>query len=88
MNFRSDNTAGASEKVLAALVAANGGAQSAYGADELTKAVEKTLSEIFEREVAAFLVVNGTAANSLALACATPPWGAVLCHTGEPYRRG
>jgi threonine aldolase len=80
MNFRSDNTAGASEKVLAALVAANGGAQSAYGADELTKAVEKTFSEIFEREVAAFLVVNGTAANSLALACAAPPWGAVLCH--------
>lgn len=80
MNFRSDNTAGASEKVLAALVAANAGAQSAYGADELTKAVEKRLSEIFERDVAAFLVVNGTAANSLALACAAPPWGAVLCH--------
>jgi threonine aldolase len=80
MNFRSDNTAGASEKVLAALIAANGGAEPAYGADALTKKVEKTLSEIFERDVAAFLVVNGTAANSLALACAAPPYGAVLCH--------
>lgn len=80
MNFRSDNTAGASEKVLAALVAANGGAEPAYGADALTKEVENTLSEIFERDVAAFLVVNGTAANSLALACAAPPYGAVLCH--------
>ncbi|MBV9568075.1 MAG: low specificity L-threonine aldolase [Hyphomicrobiales bacterium] len=80
MNFRSDNTAGASEKVLAALIEANGGAQPAYGADELTKQVEKTLCEIFEHDVAAFLVVNGTAANSLALSCATPPWGAVLCH--------
>ena len=80
MNFRSDNTAGASEKVLAALIEANGGAQPAYGADELTKEVEKSLCEIFERDIAAFLVVNGTAANSLALACAAPPWGGVLCH--------
>jgi threonine aldolase len=81
MNFRSDNTAGASEKILAALIAANGGTQPAYGADDMTARVEKTLCEIFERDVAVFLVVNGTAANSLALACATPPWGAVLCHT-------
>jgi len=80
MNFRSDNTAGASEKVLAALIAANGGAQAAYGADELTKRVERAFCELFEREVAAFLVVSGTAANSLALSCVTPPWGAILCH--------
>jgi threonine aldolase len=38
------------------------------------------LSELFEREVAAFLVPTGTAANALALAHLTPPWGAVLCH--------
>jgi threonine aldolase len=80
MNFRSDNTAGASEKVLAALIAANGGAQAAYGADEVTARVEKALCEVFEREVAVFLVASGTAANSLALSCVTPPWGAVLCH--------
>jgi threonine aldolase len=80
MNFRSDNTAGASEKVLAALIAANGGPQTAYGGDELTKRVEKKLCAIFEREVAVFLVVSGTAANSLALASVTPPWGAVICH--------
>jgi threonine aldolase len=35
---------------------------------------------MFEREVAVFLVATGTAANSLALAHLTPPWGAVLCH--------
>ncbi|MBV8447707.1 MAG: low specificity L-threonine aldolase [Hyphomicrobiales bacterium] len=80
MNFRSDNIAGASEKVLAALMDANGGTQPAYGTDELTKKVEKSLCEIFERDLAAFLVVNGTASNSLALSCAAPPWGAVLCH--------
>jgi threonine aldolase len=80
MNFRSDNTAGASEKVLAALIAANGGVQAAYGADEITARVEKALCEVFERDIAVFLVASGTAANSLALSCVTPPWGAVLCH--------
>ncbi|MBV9754019.1 MAG: low specificity L-threonine aldolase, partial [Hyphomicrobiales bacterium] len=80
MNFRSDNIVGASEKVLAALMDANGGTQPAYGTDELTKKVEKSFCEIFERDLAAFLVVNGTASNSLALSCAAPPWGAVLCH--------
>ena len=41
-------------------------------------------AEIFEREVAVFLVATGTAANALALAHLTPPWGAVLCH-GESH---
>ncbi len=80
MNFRSDNTAGASEKVLAALIAANGGPQIAYGNDEIAGRVEKALREVFERDLSMFLVASGTAANSLALACVTPPWGAVLCH--------
>lgn len=80
MNFRSDNTAGASEKVIAALIAANGGNQPAYGADELTKRVEKKIEEVFDHEASVYLVTSGTAANSLALACVTPSWGAVLCH--------
>jgi threonine aldolase len=80
MNFRSDNTAGASDEVLAALIAANDGAQAAYGADEITRRVEHKLGEIFEHDVAVFLVATGTAANSLGLSCVTSPWGAVLCH--------
>jgi threonine aldolase len=80
MNFASDNVAGASERVMAALVAANQGALPAYGADEITTRVERRLSEVFEREVAAFMVPTGTAANALALASLTPPWGAILCH--------
>jgi threonine aldolase len=36
--------------------------------------------ELFEREVTVFPVLTGTAANALALACLTPPFGAVLCH--------
>jgi threonine aldolase len=35
---------------------------------------------MFERDVRAFLVTTGTAANGLALSAITPPFGAVLCH--------
>lgn len=80
MNFVSDNTAGASAPVMAAIAAANDGASSAYGTDAWTGRVERLFSELFEHEVAAFLVTSGTAANALALACLTRPWGAVLTH--------
>jgi threonine aldolase len=42
--------------------------------------VQRRFAELFEHEVAVFLVPTGTAANALALAPLTPPWGAVLCH--------
>ncbi|WP_238923877.1 threonine aldolase family protein [Achromobacter ruhlandii] len=78
--FASDNTAGASPQILAALLRANEGQAPAYGADDITLRVERRLAEIFEREVDVLLVPTGTAANSLALAALTPPWGSVLCH--------
>ena len=59
---------------------ANKGFASAYGDDDWTRSVEHRFAELFEREVAVFLVPTGTAANALALAHVTPPWGAVLCH--------
>ncbi len=80
MNFASDNVMGASPQVMDALVRANQGALPAYGADPITKGVEKKLSEVFERDVAVFLVATGTAANALALATVVPPWGLCLCH--------
>ena len=80
MNFLSDNAAPIAPAVLEAIVLANDGFAIAYGDDEWTRSVERQLSELFEREVAAFLVPTGTAANALALAHLTPPWGAVLCH--------
>ncbi|NWG91579.1 MAG: low specificity L-threonine aldolase, partial [Parvularculaceae bacterium] len=45
-----------------------------------TKRVEARFSEVFERDVAVFFVATGGAANSLALAQLTPPWGLILCH--------
>ena len=80
MNFASDNAAGIAPEILAAIARANDGDALAYGRDEWTKRVEARFAEMFEREVAVFLLPTGTAANALALAHLTPPWGAVLCH--------
>jgi threonine aldolase len=80
MNFASDNAAGITPEILAAIARANDGAALAYGQDDWTKRVEQRFAQLFEHEVAVFLVPTGTAANALALAHLTPPWGAVLCH--------
>src|SRR5436190_10766576 len=80
MNFASDNAAGIAPQVLAAIAQANEGAALAYGRDPWTERAERRLADLFEHEVAVFMVATGTAANALALAHLTPPWGAVVCH--------
>ena len=80
MNFASDNTAPVAPGIMAALERANQGFALGYGNDASTREVERQLAELFECEVAVFLVPTGTAANALALAHVTPPWGGVLCH--------
>src|SRR4051812_28490568 len=80
MNFASDNTAGIAPEILQALAAGNDGFAMGYGDDDATRAVEQRIGEIFERDVAVFLVPTGTAANALALAHVSPPWGAVFAH--------
>lgn len=79
-NFRSDNVAGAHPAILKAIEAANQGPATPYGNDEITKRLEKRFAEVFETKLAVFPVATGTAANSLSLAAATPPWGAIYCH--------
>ncbi|MEA2873335.1 MAG: threonine aldolase [Hyphomicrobiales bacterium] len=83
MNFASDNTAGMAPEILDAIGRANTGYALGYGNDDWTKRVEKRFAEMFERDVAVFLVPTGTVANALAIAHLTPPWGAVLCHEGS-----
>jgi threonine aldolase len=80
MNFASDNAVGASPKVMSAIAAANAGAAMAYGNDPWTARVERQMRELFEKDVAVWLLATGTAANALALASVTDPWGAVLTH--------
>src|ERR1700686_4461177 len=80
MNFASDNTAGVAPAILDAIARANDGYALGYGSDAVTARVEERLAQVFEHEVAVFLLPTGTAANALALAQVSPPWGAVLCH--------
>ncbi len=80
MNLASDNVTGASRPVLEALIAANDGTEAAYGSDSFTQLAEAKLARIFEHDVSVFLVATGTAANALALAALSPPWGAIFCH--------
>lgn len=80
MDFTSDNAAGAAPEILEALTRANDGTASSYGSDDVTARLVRRLSDLFEREVAVFPVVTGTAANALSLAAITPSHGAVMCH--------
>jgi threonine aldolase len=81
IELRSDNAAGVAPEILAAVAAANTGSALAYGGDELTAALHEVVRDVFEHPTArVFPVTSGTAANSLAISAATPPWGAVLCH--------
>ncbi|WP_181706562.1 threonine aldolase family protein [Chthonobacter rhizosphaerae] len=80
MNFSSDNWAGASAPVAAAITAATGGLAPAYGTDDATRKVDDWFAEIFERPVGVFFVATGTAANCLSLAAVSKPGGVILCH--------
>jgi threonine aldolase len=80
MNFTSDNAYGAAPEIIAALAEANAGAAAPYGEDEITTALQQRFCEIFEREVAVFPVLTGTAANALSLATVAPSHGAIFCH--------
>lgn len=76
--FASDNYAGVHPEVLAAIVAANGGHQVAYGEDVYTARLTDVLSEVFGTAAQVYPVFNGTGANVLALQACTPRWGSVL----------
>ena len=78
MNFASDNVTGAAPEILAAIKTANADALMPYGNDELTRRVENKIREVFETDADIFLVATDPAANSLALAVLTPPYGAVV----------
>src|ERR1700748_590987 len=81
--FTSDNTAGGSPEILAAVVAAASGQASPYGTDSWTSSARRRFSEIFDCEIDLLPVCTGSAANALSLAALTPPWGRGLC----PRRR-
>ena len=80
VKFTSDNASGIAPEILDAIAKANHGMATAYGDDEITKKLTATFAKLFETDVTVFVVGTGTAANSLALASLTPPYGAVMAH--------
>ncbi len=81
MFFASDNTSGAPPEVMQALLRANEGFARSYGGDEIMARVTAQVRALFDApEASVHLVATGTAANALALAALTDPWGAVFCH--------
>jgi threonine aldolase len=81
IELRSDNAAGVTPEVMAAIAAADEGSALAYGGDEWTARLTDRVREVFEHPGASvFPVLSGTAANALGLSAMAPPWGAVLCH--------
>ena len=81
MNFASDNTSGVAPEIMAAIAAANEGSAMPYGKDPIMDRVRARVREIFEApEAEVYLVATGTAANALACAILTEPWGAIFCH--------
>jgi len=80
MKFASDNWSGSSEKIVAALAAAAQSGGPAYGDDAMTVAACRRFNDVFEREVAVFLVASGTVANALALSAYARPGGIVFAH--------
>lgn len=80
MFFASDNAGPAHPKVMEALVAANNGYAMGYGADPIMEEVRAQVRKVFEApEAAVYLIINGTAANSVLLASMSQPWQTIFC---------
>ena len=79
MRFFSDNAAAAHPRVIEAIAASNR-LDTAYDGDEWSQKLDGAFSELFEREVRAFWVATGTAANCLGLAALCPPYRGIICH--------
>lgn len=78
--FASDNYAGICPEALEAMQMANIGHQSSYGNDYYTAEACDVFRELFETDLEAFFVFNGTAANSLSLAALCQSYHSVICH--------
>lgn len=76
----SDNTAPICPEAWQAMQEANAEAAASYGEDQWTRRVCELTREIFETDCEVFIVFNGTAANSLALAQLCRSFHSVVCH--------
>jgi threonine aldolase len=77
-SFASDNAAGASPEVVAALGAANEGPALAYGDDPWTRRAVTQLRELFDAPVEVLFCWGGTGANIVGLGSTLEPWQSVI----------
>jgi len=80
MLFTSDNWGGVHPAIMQAINDAQGGFAPAYGNDDLTAKTKALFEDVFEHEVALAFVPTGSAANGVALALLSPPYGSIFCH--------
>ncbi|NBB92113.1 MAG: low specificity L-threonine aldolase [Gammaproteobacteria bacterium] len=80
MNFTSDNEAPAHRAMIEAVGRANEGFATAYANDAWSRALDERFSRVFDTDCHVLPIATGTAANCVAIAELSPPWGAVLCH--------
>jgi threonine aldolase len=78
--FASDNNAGICPEVLESLQNLSPGHVVGYGSDAITAKAKQVFRELFETDCDAYLVFNGTAANSLAIGSFCLQHHSVLCH--------
>lgn len=80
MNFASDNVSPFCPEVLEALTLEASSNAPAYGSDEISQQLDRTFSDLFDKEVAVIPVATGTAANCISLSALVTPYGGVVCH--------
>ncbi len=81
MNFLSDHLYGVDDAVMQAIIEANRPLTAlSYGADDWTARAGALMTDIFERDVAMYLVATGTAANALAMSTIAQPYNAILAY--------
>lgn len=81
MDFTSDNIAGVSTQILAALGQINEvETVLPYGQDPMSQSLNSVFSKMFQRPAFVYPVISGTAANALSLATCVQGWQAVLAH--------
>ncbi|MET0248867.1 MAG: beta-eliminating lyase-related protein [Sphingobium sp.] len=78
-HYFSDNATPVHPRVMAAMVAADQ-ADHGYDGDAWSARLDGAFSDLFDTPVKALWIASGTAANSIALACLCPPYGAILAH--------
>ncbi|WNM27455.1 beta-eliminating lyase-related protein [Demequina capsici] len=75
IHFASDNYASVHPEVMAAIAAADGGHEPAYGSDAVTAAFDEAIRVTFGEHAVGFPVFNGTGANVTSLLALSPRWG-------------